>query len=427
MIGAIVLLLLDEARGLAPDARRRNRALRRRCSRDRKAQRRLRGLVDDGGVPGAFGSVPRRAPAPRRAVAYRRSALALLVSIPLGWLAFRHPRFRAGVHALLNGVQVVPAVALFGLLVSLLSFALAAWSSLRGLGLAAIGPTPALIGVAAYLMLPLTRGVATGLAAADPGRDRDGSRHGDDGPPHRLGGPPAPRTARLRERAAGRRRPEHRPDDARRPDRGRTASEPSCSRAWRSSLPTSSSSAACRSSRWRYWPISPCAPSSFASRGRCRDAASFRPCRRSRRAGARRRCRPRYGVAARRGARRHAQAARASRSPPRSRGTPCDARHHLRRGRQHPRRDPRGVRDPLRRRRAPAARRHPRCGASGDPADRRRGARVPGAGLRVRTDRARPRVLLRHAGPARHHRRHRGGARRGEAGRPAPWGSRAGS
>jgi osmoprotectant transport system permease protein len=95
-------------------------------------------------------------------------ALALLVAVPVGWLAFRHPRLRATADAVLNGVQVVPAVALFGLLVSLLSLSLAAWPSLRALGLAAIGPTPALIGVAAYLMLPLTRGIATGLAAADP-------------------------------------------------------------------------------------------------------------------------------------------------------------------------------------------------------------------------------------------------------------------
>ena len=95
-------------------------------------------------------------------------ALALAVSIPLGFAAFRHPRFRSTIDTGLSGVQVVPAVALFGLLVSLLSLALAAWPWLRSLGLAAIGPTPALIGVAAYLALPLTRGVASGLAAADP-------------------------------------------------------------------------------------------------------------------------------------------------------------------------------------------------------------------------------------------------------------------
>jgi osmoprotectant transport system permease protein len=95
-------------------------------------------------------------------------ALALAVSIPLGWLAFHRLRLRTVIDAGLSGIQVVPAVALFGLLVSLLSLALGAWPALRGFGLAAIGPTPALIGVAAYLALPLTRGIASGLAAADP-------------------------------------------------------------------------------------------------------------------------------------------------------------------------------------------------------------------------------------------------------------------
>ena len=95
-------------------------------------------------------------------------ALALAVSIPLGWAAFRRPLLRATIDAGLSAIQVVPAVALLGLLVSLLSLALGAWPALRGLGLAAIGPTPALIGVAAYLALPLTRGVASGLGAADP-------------------------------------------------------------------------------------------------------------------------------------------------------------------------------------------------------------------------------------------------------------------
>jgi osmoprotectant transport system permease protein len=94
--------------------------------------------------------------------------VALVLSVPLGWLAFRGRRARAVIDAGLSGIQVVPAVALFGLLVSLLSLALGAWPRLRELGLAAIGPTPALIAVAAYLALPLTRGLAGGLAAAEP-------------------------------------------------------------------------------------------------------------------------------------------------------------------------------------------------------------------------------------------------------------------
>jgi osmoprotectant transport system permease protein len=94
--------------------------------------------------------------------------LALSVSFPLGWLAFRSRRIRSGVDAALNAIQVVPAVALFGFLVSLLSLGLAAWPALRGLGLAAIGPVPALIGVACYLALPLTRSITAGFLSPDP-------------------------------------------------------------------------------------------------------------------------------------------------------------------------------------------------------------------------------------------------------------------
>ncbi|WP_238313635.1 ABC transporter permease subunit [Methylobacterium crusticola] len=94
-------------------------------------------------------------------------ALALLVCAPLALLRLRG---RAGGRLsdlLLNGVQVVPALALFAGLVSALSGLLALAPSLRGLGLAAIGPTPAVIGTAAYLALPLVRSLAAGLAAPD--------------------------------------------------------------------------------------------------------------------------------------------------------------------------------------------------------------------------------------------------------------------
>jgi osmoprotectant transport system permease protein len=94
--------------------------------------------------------------------------LAFAASLPLGWLAFRSRRIKSGVDAALNAIQVIPAVALFGILVSLLSLALAAWPSLRRLGLAGIGPTPALIGIACYLALPLTRSITAGFLSPDP-------------------------------------------------------------------------------------------------------------------------------------------------------------------------------------------------------------------------------------------------------------------
>ncbi len=94
--------------------------------------------------------------------------LALAVSGPLALLRLRDGSASRLVDGLLNGVQVVPALALFAGLVAGLSGLLALVPALRGLGLSAIGPVPAVIGTAAYLCLPLVRGLAAGLAAADP-------------------------------------------------------------------------------------------------------------------------------------------------------------------------------------------------------------------------------------------------------------------
>jgi osmoprotectant transport system permease protein len=94
--------------------------------------------------------------------------LALTLSAPLGWVAFRSPRTEAAADAILGLVQVTPAIALFGLLIPLLAAVLNAAPALRALGIGAIGPAPAVIGVAAYLALPLLRGLVGGLRAADP-------------------------------------------------------------------------------------------------------------------------------------------------------------------------------------------------------------------------------------------------------------------
>jgi osmoprotectant transport system permease protein len=166
-VGSVVLLLLDEARELRP-ARVAAIALGGVLA---LALARRAGFFDALSIfveYRARADLFHAALARHLGLSFTALGLALAVSIPLGWAAFRHPRFRAAIDAGLSGIQVIPAVALFGLLVSLLSLALAAWPALRGLGLAAIGPTPALIGVAAYLALPLTRGVASGLGAADP-------------------------------------------------------------------------------------------------------------------------------------------------------------------------------------------------------------------------------------------------------------------
>jgi osmoprotectant transport system permease protein len=94
--------------------------------------------------------------------------LAAVLAVPLGWWAFRSARAEALVGGALSGVQVVPALALFGLLIPLLSALLGAAPWLRAAGLEAIGAAPALLAVSAYAALPLWRAVVAGLGAADP-------------------------------------------------------------------------------------------------------------------------------------------------------------------------------------------------------------------------------------------------------------------
>ena len=94
--------------------------------------------------------------------------LALLIALPLAWAGFVRPRAAGAVGAALGAVQVVPAIALFAILIPLLAALLAALPALRGLGLGAIGPAPAVLATALYLALPLWRAVLGGLTAADP-------------------------------------------------------------------------------------------------------------------------------------------------------------------------------------------------------------------------------------------------------------------
>jgi osmoprotectant transport system permease protein len=95
-------------------------------------------------------------------------ALALAGTLPIAGLSLVAPRPAAAAQAVLNLVQIIPAVALFALLLPFLAALLDAVPALRRMGIRAIGPAPALIGVAAYCALPLLRGLVGGLHSPDP-------------------------------------------------------------------------------------------------------------------------------------------------------------------------------------------------------------------------------------------------------------------
>ncbi|MBP2290839.1 ABC transporter permease [Azospirillum rugosum] len=84
----------------------------------------------------------------------------LLVGVPLGVLAQRVPRVRRAVFPVLNVVQTVPSIALFGLLLAPLSVLA---NALPGLGIAGVGPVPAVIALTFYSLLPIVRNTVEGL------------------------------------------------------------------------------------------------------------------------------------------------------------------------------------------------------------------------------------------------------------------------
>jgi len=82
---------------------------------------------------------------------------ALVLGVPLGLMAARRRRTRGPLFALLNLVQTIPSIALFGLLLP----------PLAALGLGGIGPAPALIALVLYSLLPVARNTLAGIAGVD--------------------------------------------------------------------------------------------------------------------------------------------------------------------------------------------------------------------------------------------------------------------
>lgn len=88
---------------------------------------------------------------------------AALVGIPLGIFCQRRPRLRAWVLNLLNIVQTVPSIALFGLLIAPLAWVAATVPGAARIGIAGIGTAPALVALFAYSLLPVVANTVIGL------------------------------------------------------------------------------------------------------------------------------------------------------------------------------------------------------------------------------------------------------------------------
>lgn len=92
---------------------------------------------------------------------------AVLIGFPLGIAAARRPSTQGPLFAVLNLLQTIPSIALFGLLIVPLSALAAAVPALAALGVAGIGPAPAIIALILYALLPVVRNTVAGIAGVD--------------------------------------------------------------------------------------------------------------------------------------------------------------------------------------------------------------------------------------------------------------------
>lgn len=90
-------------------------------------------------------------------------AMACVIGIPAGMLAFRRPRIRETILGITSTIQTIPSLAMFGLLIAPLAALSRAMPGLRSLGVAGVGAAPALIALTLYALLPVVRNTLTGL------------------------------------------------------------------------------------------------------------------------------------------------------------------------------------------------------------------------------------------------------------------------
>lgn len=88
---------------------------------------------------------------------------ALLIGVPLGWWAYKVQAARQALFAVLNVIQTIPSIALFGLLMTPLALLAAGFPVLAKAGLSGVGLLPGVIALTLYALLPVARGAVAAL------------------------------------------------------------------------------------------------------------------------------------------------------------------------------------------------------------------------------------------------------------------------
>jgi osmoprotectant transport system permease protein len=102
------------------------------------------------------------------ALAFGSVAIATLVGVPVGILCYKVKPLRAAVLNVLNIVQTIPSIALFGLLIAPLAWVAANMPGASAIGISGIGVAPAMVALFAYSLLPIVSNTVVGLQSVSP-------------------------------------------------------------------------------------------------------------------------------------------------------------------------------------------------------------------------------------------------------------------
>ncbi|PRD44298.1 ABC transporter permease [Phyllobacterium phragmitis] len=95
-------------------------------------------------------------------------AAAVVAGIPLGILCHRVPALRDAVLNVLNIIQTIPSIALFGILIAPLGWIAVHVPGAAEIGIRGIGAAPAFVALFLYSLLPVVANTVVGLAGVPP-------------------------------------------------------------------------------------------------------------------------------------------------------------------------------------------------------------------------------------------------------------------
>ncbi len=105
------------------------------------------------------------------ALALGSLAVAVVAGVPLGIVLHGRRGWRAPVLGVLNVIQTIPSLALFGLLIAPLAWLAANVPLAAALGISGIGAAPAMVALFAYSLLPVVANTVVGLDNVPPAAD----------------------------------------------------------------------------------------------------------------------------------------------------------------------------------------------------------------------------------------------------------------